>query len=359
MSSIRHDFLSEIFFEMNFVIGPTLSHKDMLEFIQKHEQLTPQEKMYMMNYIRNDMHLIRNTGKSLNTLCIYCQSKLSSEYSCVNCIREILKQNFKNWTSRNKVLDYCIQQFQLYSLNSKNARKLIEWVPLEKFLNLVHIKDGGFGSVYLANWSEGPIAKWDEYNRNFIRYGSTNVALKSMKTSNLNSEKFINEALSHMALTIDSRALVSCYGLTREPNTDNIMMILDYKSGGDLNRYLNNDIPLTWKERYRILYYISMSLGLIHDKGMVHRDLHPGNVLLEKSAWFVSDLGLCSFVNESELIIPEVEITLEPINESFNDFSIQKHNKEKIRKAIMQHMRIQLDSSGFAIPIHVEIGDSL
>ncbi|RIA83265.1 kinase-like domain-containing protein, partial [Glomus cerebriforme] len=50
---------------------------------------------------------------------------------------------------------------------------------------------------------------------------------------------------------------------------------------------------------------ISKGLKLIHNKGLVHRDLHPGNILLNKLGdfvlgYFITDLGQCRPANEQD-----------------------------------------------------------
>jgi serine/threonine protein kinase len=52
--------------------------------------------------------------------------------------------------------------------------------------------------------------------------------------------------------------------------------------------------------KLELLYYIINGLGMIHQKQMVHRDFHTGNILLGYSYLnvFISDMGLCREVHD-------------------------------------------------------------
>ncbi|CAG8614349.1 13294_t:CDS:2 [Racocetra fulgida] len=178
------------------------------------------------------------------------------------------------WTSGDEELDEIIRYFQInYPL--AGFAEVIEWVSYTKFNDIVFIAQGGFGNIYIATWVDGPRVYWDGYKQRSIRDGPRSVVLKSMKSSNHRNE-FIREVMTHIAFTMKSPGIV---GLTKIPEQNNYMMILDYQEDGDLRSYLNNkDIKLTWKERYEVLKDIADSLYLIHTNEFMHGDLHPGNI---------------------------------------------------------------------------------
>jgi serine/threonine protein kinase len=49
---------------------------------------------------------------------------------------------------------------------------------------------------------------------------------------------------------------------------------------------------LSWKDVYRALWFIANGLTQLHSKGLLHRDLHPGNVLIREDQYWLSDFGL-------------------------------------------------------------------
>src|SRR5207248_1799709 len=59
-----------------------------------------------------------------------------------------------------------------------------------------------------------------------------------------------------------------------------------------------NHSKLTLKDRIMILRYLCESLYRIHEKDLIHCDLHSGNILMEGSACLITDLGLCGPVDE-------------------------------------------------------------
>ena len=75
-------------------------------------------------------------------------------------------------------------------------------------------------------------------------------------------------------------------------------MVLN-RNEGNLRDYLqNNHSKLTLKDRIAIFRYLCKSLCYIHEKDLIHCDLHSGNILIGGGACFITDLGLCGPVDE-------------------------------------------------------------
>ncbi|RHZ81587.1 hypothetical protein Glove_117g476 [Diversispora epigaea] len=75
---------------------------------------------------------------------------------------------------------------------------------------------------------------------------------------------------------------------------------------GNLRDFLNQNKSLPWIERLWLLNSFIRGLKVIHDKGFVHRDLHPGNLMITEAYSnskykFIrlGDLGLCRLANET------------------------------------------------------------
>src|SRR5437764_600887 len=76
-------------------------------------------------------------------------------------------------------------------------------------------------------------------------------------------------------------------------------MVLDYMSGGNLRGYLQrNHSKLSLRARIIILDYLCGSLFGIHEKDLIHCDLHSGNMLMKGGGCFITDFGLCGPVDE-------------------------------------------------------------
>src|ERR1043165_7416858 len=83
-------------------------------------------------------------------------------------------------------------------------------------------------------------------------------------------------------------------------------MVLEYAKNGNLRKFLENNLNLTWNEKLQFLENIADNLAIIHNKKYVHKDLHSGNILqcydeLSKGELSkITDLGLAQFINNSK-----------------------------------------------------------
>ena len=130
--------------------------------------------------------------KQVYGTCGECNEPGTGEFWCQPCNVKRFKDNFKNWTSGNKVIDEFIQHAQL---NAVHFFKYLEWIPFEKFQNITYIAKGGFGKIYSAVWPEGYIGYWDIENQKWHRWTSIKVALKSLDNSHDISSDFLNEVI--------------------------------------------------------------------------------------------------------------------------------------------------------------------
>src|SRR5437762_12080772 len=86
---------------------------------------------------------------------------------------------------------------------------------------------------------------------------------------------------SHVITAKDSSlTIVRCYGITKDPETNNFMMVMEYAQLGSLRQHLNNSFnSLNWHHKLVNLQYIASGLLAIHKKGLIHQDFHCGNIL--------------------------------------------------------------------------------
>jgi hypothetical protein len=66
----------------------------------------------------------------------------------------------------------------------------LEWIPYDRFCNIKYIEKIG---VYRANWIDGKIYKWDNYNQNWNRYKNMVINIKSLNNSKEITLEFMNE----------------------------------------------------------------------------------------------------------------------------------------------------------------------
>ena len=119
--------------------------------------------------------------------------QIKVENWCKECNAMYFKQNFCNWTSKNKSIDKFIREAQLKTIN---RQRILEWIPYNRFENIEYLDKGGFSTVYKAIWLDGPIKEWSDNEKKWIRHhDSKQVALKSLHNSQNLSEEFLNEIL--------------------------------------------------------------------------------------------------------------------------------------------------------------------
>jgi eukaryotic-like serine/threonine-protein kinase len=72
---------------------------------------------------------------------------------------------------------------------------------------------------------------------------------------------------------------------------EHVFLAMEYFPGGDLRSRMRE--PLPWRVALGYLRQLAAALGALHDVGVLHRDVKPGNVLLREdgSAAFI-DFGL-------------------------------------------------------------------
>ena len=75
-------------------------------------------------------------------------------------------------------------------------------------------------------------------------------------------------------------------------------MVSFYCENGTLGAYLERN-SLIYEEKIFILFQITRGLLEIHNAGKIHKDLHSGNILLNKDGY----LFICDFVLQNIFLI--------------------------------------------------------
>ena len=139
------------------------------------------------------------------------------------------------------------------------------------------IARGGMGAVYRAT---------DVETRRL-------VALKVLPTSgDGRSARFARERA--IAATLDHPHVVAVYD-TGVDVAGRAYIAMRLVRGSDLARVLAGG-PIAMERAVAILEQVAQALDAAHDRGLVHRDVKPGNILLERSNGrdeaYLSDFGL-------------------------------------------------------------------
>ncbi|GBC54462.2 kinase-like domain-containing protein [Rhizophagus irregularis DAOM 181602=DAOM 197198] len=153
-----------------------------------------------------------------------------------------------------------------------------------------------------AVWKDGPIRKWDYENNQWERNGETKVALKCLHNSQDITADFLKEVESNILVCESGLGLVvRCFGIAKNPKTNNFIMVMALKNCS-LRQHINDNFnSLNWLKKLGLLRGISIGLRDIHNSGLIHHDLHCGNILVDVigsvDVACITDLGLCQPAN--------------------------------------------------------------
>ncbi len=143
---------------------------------------------------------------------------------------------------------------------------------------------GGFGEVYQAE------------HQLLRREQAIKILLESHFSDPAFRQRFINEA--QILAKLDHPNIVHVDELGMQENM--IYLVMPYIGGGTLqDRLRKHTPPLPLAEVSRYLEDTCAALGYAHQRGVVHLDLKPGNLLLhEDGRLLLSDFGLAHLIKE-------------------------------------------------------------
>ncbi|KAG9294774.1 hypothetical protein G9A89_004049 [Geosiphon pyriformis] len=248
--------------------------------------------------------------------CKRCQRSIkdNKDYnSCAACWFIFFEKHYKDFSSGNKEVNEIIKNsiytppyIQLY---------YCEWIPWERLSNINEIAKGGFGIIYKATLIDGLINKYSikhhgslEFERERI---GTEVAIKVIKT---NSSEVFKELNIQRAMFMNNggclQQISSILGITQNAETLEYGIVMQFAEHGDMRKYLSiNFHSMSWSDKLLIAWNIASGLSQIHSSGMVHRDLHSGNILQFDNQFInIGDLGLCQPVNHEATTTKEKKI---------------------------------------------------
>jgi hypothetical protein len=174
--------------------------------------------------------------------------------------------------------------------------------------------EGDFGAVYRA------------YQTSVGR----EVAVKVIRPEYANRPVFVRrfEAEAQFVAQLEHPHIVTLYDYWRDP--DGAFLVMPLLSGGSLADALRRG-PWNLGPALRLLEQVGGALSYAHRNGIVHRDVKPGNVLLdEEGNAYLSDFGIASRVTDEvgglltsslAYLAPE-ELRGEPLTPSSDIFAL-------------------------------------
>ncbi|RHZ48659.1 hypothetical protein Glove_543g40 [Diversispora epigaea] len=274
--------------------------------IKNDSSLTENEKNFLLDELLEAYDALRIGDNSVEKRkCNNCLNWHQAIRYCEFCIRKYLEKNFGNWTSRNNEIDKLIHECQQKTIAPNSV---IEWIEYDHFENVKYLTEGGCSTIYTATWKDGSYYKWDSDRQTMERFGRQIIVLKRLKNSNSNNVHWFQEVTLSFLLDNTSIFFVLCYGLTKDPSTQDYMLVLGY-CDNDLRHFLKDSFhSLSLLQKYQIISKVTGSLNKIHEQNTIHRDLHSGNVLYNEKAffWYIIDKPSNSIYGNLPYIAPEV-----------------------------------------------------
>src|SRR5437868_9184437 len=113
-------------------------------------------------------------------------------------------------------------------------------------------------------------------------------------------ERFYREARAVAA--VDHPNIVGAYDIDQDENLR--FLVMEYVDGTDLQDLVKKIGPLEVVRACHYTYGASVGLQHAHEMGLVHRDIKPGNILVDRAGVVkILDMGLARFFHDEEDIL--------------------------------------------------------
>ncbi|CAG8450659.1 11709_t:CDS:2 [Acaulospora morrowiae] len=229
--------------------------EELHEEFRNDNSLKDYEKEYLEKKLleyQDKFNLENQTG--VKRLCKDCKNLTYATRFCEYCIRNKLKQNFDKWDSGDNKINKIIQEVQK---NVVCPYQIVEWIPYENFDNIKLFSNGGFATVFTATWKNGYFNEWNSITKSLERRGEPQqIVLKQLNSST--DDSWLNEVTSHFSIDKIAQYILPCYGITRNPETKEFMLVLNIMEQ-NLQDYLIYNQNIGWEQKFDIIYEITAS----------------------------------------------------------------------------------------------------
>ena len=160
---------------------------------------------------------------------------------------------------------------------------------LGKYRLLKLLGKGGMSSVYLA---EHVLMR-------------RQCAIKVLPTKRVNDTSYLGRfhREAQAVASLDHPNIIKAYDVDKEMEKDTEIhfLVMEFVDGRSLQEMIAQDGPLDFQTAADFIRQSAAGLAHAHHAGMVHRDIKPGNLLIDRNGVIkLLDMGLARFFNDGE-----------------------------------------------------------
>ncbi len=164
-----------------------------------------------------------------------------------------------------------------------NNDKYIGTILDDRYEIIEAIGEGGMAHVYKA------------LDQRLNRYVAVKIMREDMMDDEEFRDRFYTEA--HAVALLSNPNIVAVYDVSQREDIEYIVMEL--VEGITLRQYMDRRGALAWREVLHFSTQIARALAHAHEKGIVHRDIKPQNVMMFRDGTAkVADFGIAALENE-------------------------------------------------------------
>lgn len=168
-------------------------------------------------------------------------------------------------------------------MNENEKDKYIGTILDDRYEILERIGEGGMAVVYKA------------LCHRLNRYDAVKIMRDEMAADEEFRRRFCAE--SHAVAMLSHPNIVAVYDVSHSDDIEYIVMELI--DGITLKQYMDRRGMLSWKETLHFTRQIAKALSHAHERGIIHRDIKPHNIMLLKDGTIkVGDFGIAALENE-------------------------------------------------------------
>lgn len=199
--------------------------------------------------------------------------------------KDRLSKTLAKWTHESRLpgtaADLATQLVKEGQLTSWQAENLLRGKSRGFFLGghrlLDHLGTGGMSSVFLAQH----------------RFLSRQVAIKVMPSTRSEDPSFLDRFILEARVTsrLSHPNIVRLFDIDQQDGTQ--FMVMEFVEGEDLRAIVKRDGPMPLEQAADVVAQTASGLQHAHERGLVHRDVKPANLLLGPNGVVkILDLGL-------------------------------------------------------------------